>query len=101
MSLIGLMNVLALEGNKRGIRVNTIAPGAITRMTEHLQDPNRRGKPEQVSPAVLYLCSDDAPQGMILQAADGRFSQVRVEVSEPIDLGPDVAFEDLIGALSQ
>lgn len=100
MSLIGLMNVLSLEGSKKGIRVNTIAPGAITRMTEHLQDPNRRGRPEQVSPAVLYLCSQDAPQGMILQAADGRFSQVRVEVSEPIDLGPEVVYEDLLRALS-
>ncbi len=98
MGLIGLMNVLALEGESKGIKVNTLAPGAITRMTEGLQDPNRRGRPEQVSPAVLYLCSDKAPQGIILQAADGRFSRIRVEVDEAIDLGPDVMFEDLMSA---
>ena len=98
MALIGLMNVLALEGARRGIRVNTLAPGAITRMTESLQDPNRKGTPSQVSPAVLYLCSEDAPQGLILQAADGRFSTISVHVSEAIDLGAEVQFEDFLKA---
>ncbi len=98
MALIGLMNVLALEGARRGIRVNTLAPGAITRMTENLQDPNRKGTPSQVSPAVLYLCSEDAPQGLILQAADGRFSTISVHVSEAIDLGAEVQFEDFLKA---
>ena len=98
MGLIGLMNVLALEGESKGIKVNTLAPGAITRMTESLHDPNRRGRPEQVSPAVLYLCSEEAPQGIILQAADGRFSRIRVDVGEAVDLGPDVMFEDLLSA---
>ena len=98
MALIGLMNVLALEGTRKGIRVNTLAPGAITRMTENLQDPNRKGTPSQVSPAVLYLCSEDAPQGLILQAADGRFSTISVHVSEAIDLGAEVQFEDFLKA---
>ena len=98
MGLIGLMNVLALEGESKGIKVNTLAPGAITRLTESLADTNRRGRPEQVSPAVLYLCSEKAPQGIILQAADGRFSRIRVNVGEAIDLGPDVVFEDLMSA---
>ena len=96
MGLIGLMNVLALEGASKGIKVNTLAPGAITRMTEGLKDTNRRGRPEQVSPAVLYLCSEEAPQGVILQAADGRFSRIRLDVGEAVDLGPDVSFEDLL-----
>ena len=101
MALIGLMNVLSLEGERKGIKVNTLAPGAITRMTEGLHDPNRRGRPEQVSPAVLYLCSEDAPQGLILQAADGRFSTIQVTVSEAVDLGPDVQFEDFTEAMQR
>ena len=65
-------------------------------MTQSLQDANRRGRPEQVSPAVLYLCSEEAPQGVILQAADGRFSRIHLSIAEAIDLGPDVTFEDLM-----
>ena len=99
MALIGLMNALALEGEGKGIRVNTLAPGAITRMTENLGDPNRQGRPEQVSPAVLYLCSEDAPQSVILQAAAGRFSIININVSEAVDLGPDVSYENFIAAL--
>ena len=101
MALIGLMNVLALEGESKGIRVNTLTPGAITRMTENLHDSNRRGRPEQVSPAVLFLCSDNAPQGMILQAADGRFSTINITVGEPIDFGPNVTYEDFVDLLPQ
>ena len=101
MALIGLMNVLSLEGERKNIRVNTLAPGAITRMTEGLQDPNRRGQPEQVTPAVLYLCSDNAPQGIILQAADGRFSRIHISVGEAMDLGPDVTYEDFLCSLHQ
>ena len=101
MALIGLMNALALEGAGKGIRVNTLAPGAITRMTENLGDPNRRGRPDQVSPAVLYLCSEDAPQSVILQAAAGRFSIIGIKASEAVDLGPDVSYEDFIAALEQ
>lgn len=101
MALVGLMNVLALEGERKGIKVNTLAPGAITRMTENLNDPSRAGRPEQVSPGVLYLCSEEAPQGIILQAADGRFSTIRIKTGPSVDLGPDVCYEDLIGALDK
>ncbi len=96
MSLVGLMNVLALEGERKGIKVNTLAPGAITRMTKELANSNRTGQPDQVSPAVLYLCSEDAPQGAILQAVAGRFSTIKIMASDAIDLGLDVTYEDFI-----
>ena len=99
MALIGLMNVLALEGEHKGIKVNTLAPGALTRMTVGLHDPNRTGSPNQVSPAVLYLCSEHAPQGVILQAADGRFSTITIHPGEAVDLGPDVNYEDFLAAV--
>jgi len=101
MALLGLMNVLALEGERKGIKVNTLAPGALTRMTEGLHDPNRGGRPDQVSPAVLYLGSEDAPQGVILQAADGRFSLIEISPGAAIDLGQDVSYEDFLTALPE
>ena len=100
MSLIGLMNVLALEGEQKGIRVNTLAPGAITRMTKDLSNP-RSGQPEQVSPAVLYLCSENAPQGVILQAVAGRFSTIKITATEAIDLGVNVTYEDFVARLEE
>ena len=93
MSVIGLMNVLKLEGQSKGICVNTLAPGAITRMTETIEDSDRVGKPEHVSPAVLYLCSEDAPSGLILQAANGRYSIIKICVTDGMDLGEDVDYE--------
>ena len=91
--------VLALEGERRGIKVNTLAPGATTRMTENLNDPTRSGRPEQVSPAVLYLCSEEAPQGVILQAGAGRFATIQIKAGPGIDLGPDVSYEDFMREL--
>jgi len=93
MGLVGLMNVLKLEGVKKGIRTNCLAPGATTRMTEGLPRGLDRGKPCLVSPAVLFLCSENAPNGIILQASGGRFSILKMCVSEGIDLGQDVDYE--------
>jgi len=92
MGLVGLMNVLKLEGAAKGVRVNCLAPGANTRMTENLADL-RRGTPSAVSPAVLFLCSEDAPNGVILQAAGGTFSIIKVGESDTVSLGQDVTYE--------
>ena len=59
MSFIGLKNVLKMEAQRKGVRVNALVPGAITRMTQDLQ-PERESKPERVSPAVLHLCPEEA-----------------------------------------
>src|SRR6202000_1785020 len=71
LSLVGFMNTLKLEGAKDNIKVNAICPVAGTRMTEGLMPPNvlEMLKPEYVTPAVVYLGSEDAPAGTILTAA--------------------------------
>ena len=80
-AMVGLMNVLALEGAKSGIRVNTLSPTARTRMTEGLgipEDALAAMTPESVSAAALALCAEDAPSKMILCAGAGGYSETKV-----------------------
>lgn len=80
LGLVGLMKALKSEGEKYGIRANAIAPGAATRMTEALlpEDVKSKMVPEAVAPGVVYLCSEDAPNGTILNAQAGFFSISRI-----------------------
>ena len=60
MGLVGLTRVLAVEGAKNNIKANAIAPVAKTRMTEDLLGPLADElAPEQVTPLVAYLASED------------------------------------------
>jgi NAD(P)-dependent dehydrogenase (short-subunit alcohol dehydrogenase family) len=63
LALVGLMNTLAIEGEKSNVRVNCIAPSGATRMLEGLlpQDMLDLLAPEAVSPAVLALVAETAP----------------------------------------
>ncbi|CAN0251772.1 unnamed protein product, partial [Phaeothamnion confervicola] len=70
---VGLMNALKQEGRKYNIKVNTLAPIAATRMTESIMPPQALEalKPELVTPAVLFMLSEDAPTGAIITAGAG------------------------------
>lgn len=97
MALVGFMNTLKIEGAKNNIHTNAVAPVAATRMTESLmpEEALKRLGPELVTPAVIFLCSEDAPNGVILQAAGGRYSVACVVENEGIDLGADATVEDI------
>ena len=89
LGLVGFMNTLKLEGAKDNIKVNAICPVAGTRMTENLMPPEmvQALKPEYVTPAVVYLVSEEAPTGMIVSAAAGAFSAAQIVESKGINLG--------------
>ncbi|MFW5861714.1 MAG: SDR family oxidoreductase [Spirochaetota bacterium] len=79
--LIGLMNVLKIEGAKNNILSNTIAPVAASRLTEDVLPPEmfEKLKPEFIVPLVLFLSSEDCQDsGMIFNCAAGWYSRTAV-----------------------
>ncbi|WP_158969962.1 SDR family NAD(P)-dependent oxidoreductase [Chachezhania sediminis] len=91
--MLGLMNVLHLEGMRDDIRVNMLAPSAVTRMTEDLlpADAIALMRPEAVTPGALYLLSEDAPSRVILGAAAGSFARIVLNETDAVNLtGPDL-----------
>jgi NAD(P)-dependent dehydrogenase (short-subunit alcohol dehydrogenase family) len=89
LGLVGLMNTLKIEGQKNNIHVNAISPVAATRMTENLMSPEMLSRlaPEAVTPGVVFLCSEDAPTGVVLTAGAGVFAVARIYETEGAYLG--------------
>jgi NAD(P)-dependent dehydrogenase (short-subunit alcohol dehydrogenase family) len=95
--LYGFMNVAKMEGARDNIRVNTISPFALTRMTEGMIGEDRAAlyAPEMVSPAVMYLASEDAPTGVILSAGAGTVSRAAMVETEGVNFGLNLTAEDV------
>lgn len=84
MGLVGLMQTLAIEGERHDIRVNCLAPSAATGMTSGLYDSDdlaRLGS-DMVAPAVVALCARDAPTRAIVLAGAGRFARAHVTMTK-------------------
>ncbi len=82
--LVGLSNVLAIEGMKYDIRSNVIAPIATTRMTEDLLGAFADYlDPAQVMPMVVYLCSEQNRfTHEIFSAGGGRYARFFIGMNE-------------------
>jgi NAD(P)-dependent dehydrogenase (short-subunit alcohol dehydrogenase family) len=76
--LVGLSNVLAIEGAKYNIKSNAVAPTARTRMSEDILGPfAEMFDPKQVMPMVVYLCSEQSElTHEIFSVGGGRYARV-------------------------
>jgi len=87
--IAGLTRVLALEGVKYGITVNTLAPAAWSRLTEDIMPEHMQERlaPEKVSPVVVWLCTDDAVKvtGRQFCVGQNRISLLSWQVTEIAD----------------
>jgi|TARA_R110002124_G_scaffold28981_11_gene101577 NAD(P)-dependent dehydrogenase (short-subunit alcohol dehydrogenase family) len=83
MALVGLMQTLAIEGEKYNVRVNCLAPTAATGMTEGVLSAEQLSQldPALVSPSLLALVSDDAPTRAIVCAGAGHFARAFVTLT--------------------
>ena len=85
LGLHGFAQTLALEGKKKNVLVNTIAPIAGSRMTETVLPPNmiEALKPEYVTPLVALLCHESSDEnGGLFEVGGGFFGKLRWERTE-------------------
>jgi NAD(P)-dependent dehydrogenase (short-subunit alcohol dehydrogenase family) len=112
--VLGLTNVLALEGEAHGIRANAVLPIGRTRMmTDSIkdQDPDAvrdalfaETTAERVVPVVVYLASRDCQVSKhFYSAAAGRFSRVFVGLTEGwlADRDAPLAAEDIAAHIDE
>jgi NAD(P)-dependent dehydrogenase (short-subunit alcohol dehydrogenase family) len=97
--LVGLSNVLALEGAKANIKSNVIAPIAATRMTMDLLGPLASSlEAELVTPMVVYLASEaNEHTHEIFSAGGGRYARVFIGLAPGwfAGKGTEVSAEDI------
>ena len=80
LALVAFVNTLKLEGQKYNINCNILCPVAYTRMTSNLMPPEAEQllTPSSVTPAVIYLSGENAPNGTILCAGAGVYSVAKL-----------------------
>ncbi len=90
MGVYGLMNALKHEGRKFNINVNTLAPMALTRMTEDIMSDKIKPlvKPEFVTPIVAWFCAEEnTTSGDVVEAGAGYYAKVQIVEGAGVVLG--------------
>jgi NAD(P)-dependent dehydrogenase (short-subunit alcohol dehydrogenase family) len=104
--IYGLTRGLAVEGDRFGIKVNTVGPAAGTAAILHFNDESEwvrsvfeRTKPEQVAPAVALLAHEQCPfSGKYLEVGGGRVAEKFVGETAGYT-NPELTIEDLVDNL--
>jgi NAD(P)-dependent dehydrogenase (short-subunit alcohol dehydrogenase family) len=83
-AVIGLTRSLSTAGAAHGIKINLIAPGAMTRMAGVEADESTPTMaPELVAPMAAFLAHEDCPvTGEIYAAGFGRFARIFIAMTE-------------------
>jgi hypothetical protein len=103
--VIGLTRSLAVAGAAQGIKVNLIAPGAVTRMAGPAAESGPGGatagspwmSPDLVAPMVAFLAHEACPvSGEIYAAGFGRFARIFIACTEGyVHATPEPTIEDV------
>jgi NAD(P)-dependent dehydrogenase (short-subunit alcohol dehydrogenase family) len=103
--LVGLSNVLAIEGAKYNVKSNAVAPTARTRMTEDVLGPfMEMFDPLQVVPMVIYLASEQNEYThQVFSAGGGRYARIFIGTNNGWFAGQGVVptVEDLADHLDE
>jgi len=98
LGVIGLMRALCLEGRKRNILINAIAPFAMTRMSDGIFPEELRETlgPQTVTALVAALCDVNCPcSGEIFEVGARRIRRVRMMAGAGIDLQHEGKVEEI------
>ena len=81
MGVVGITRVLAIEGAAHGIRVNAIAPVAVSGMAGEVYGQlTSKLDPALVASAVVALAHDSCPlTGQVISAGGGRIARLRID----------------------
>ncbi len=106
LGLFGLTQTLAIEGAKKNIKVNAIAPVAGSRMTETILPAEvvKALKPEFITPLVVKLCAEENQDtGGLFEVGAGWISKLQWERTQGAKFNPSEGFsaEDVDGNWDQ
>ena len=97
MGIVGLTNIISIEGAKYNIKANVLAPNATTRMTEELfgEEFAKLFKVEQVTPLVVFLASEVCDvTHEIFSAGAGRYARIGINTHKGY-VNPEATADDI------
>ncbi len=92
LALVGFMNALKEEGRNYNISVHSVAPMALSRMTQDITAPKLADviKPEFVSAVVGWMCAEENRNtGHVIEAGAGYYAKVEIREALGAFLGND------------